>query len=359
MTRWQEALLISSGATVAVVPLVRRVALMTGFLDHPAPHKMHRSPTPYLGGAAICVGVLVAVLSLRTTAHSGVIGAAAALLFVVGLVDDRWGMRPVVKLGLQALAAVVVFAVGFHLQAEGVWLGITPNRTFGLVCTFGLFILMPNSVNLLDNTDGCAAGVVAASASCVLAEALVRHQGEFAVAAAAVTGALLGFLVYNRRPASIFMGDAGSLPLGLVLAVMAVRAGGGVRAPVAAEVSLLFLAVPLADTSTVLVARLLHGRSIFQGGQDHLSHRLAASGISIGYATWLLVAAQAATGATAVAVSVGALAPGLGLVLGAVLLGLVVVPAARPTVNRLVYRPASRELASGLASRLASSDAGS
>lgn len=335
---WIEPLVFSAAATVVAVPVVKRVAVATGFLDRPAPHKVHPQPTPYLGGAAICIGVLVAVLVARTTVHSGVIGAAAAVLFAAGLVDDRRGMPPLVKLAIQGAAAVVVFVIGFHLQAEGVWIHLTGVKWVDLIPTFALFILIPNSVNLLDNTDGCAAGVVAASTACVLAETIVRGQDQFSIAAAAMEGALLGFLVYNRRPASIFMGDAGSLPLGLLLAVMATRAGVGVQAPVCAEATFLLLGIPLADTATVFIARVLHGRSIFQGGQDHLSHRLAASGLSIGYATWTLIVAQAGMGVVAIALAMGQLGGWWALGFGLAMLSAVVVPAARPTINRIVYR---------------------
>ncbi|HUY87044.1 MAG TPA: MraY family glycosyltransferase [Acidimicrobiales bacterium] len=337
---WVEPLILSGAISLAAVPLARRVAVVTGFLDKPAPHKGHSKPTPYLGGVAICLAILVTVLVERSTLHSGVIGVAAGILFITGLVDDRRGVDPLVKLAIQGACALVVFFIGFHLQAEGIWLHWTSNQTANLIPTFLLFILMPNSVNLLDNTDGLAAGVVAASAACVLAETVVRSQTELSIAAAAVEGALLGFLVFNRRPASIFMGDAGSLPLGLLLAVMAVRAGVGVPAPDGAVVSLMLVGLPLADTATVFAARIINGRSIFTGGQDHLSHRLAAVGIPIGWATWILIGTQALLGGLGLAVATGHLAWWAASAAAAVLLGALVGFCLRPAITRIVYRKA-------------------
>ncbi len=344
---WIESLLVSFVVCVIAVPLFRKLAMKTGFLDHPAPHKQHGHSTPYLGGAAIFVGILAAVVVGHDTLHSTIIGIAIAILFFTGLYDDKKTLRPLAKLSLQGLAAVIVFVIGFHLEAQGVWIHLVSSRALDLIPTFVLFILMPNCVNLLDNADGLAAGVVGASALGILLESLLRSQYELAIAAAAVLGALLAFLIFNRHPASIFMGDAGSLPLGLVLIVLAVRAGGVLSTPKGAAITLMYVAIPLADTATVIVARIVNGRSIFQGGQDHLSHRLAASGISLGASTWLLIVCQAliaGMGALAAATQVPLWSA---LVSGSLILIALMGLSIRPSISRAVYPP--EELARAVA----------
>ena len=335
---WIISLGVSFIVCLVSVPLFRQLAIRTDFLDHPADHKQHAKSTPYLGGAAIFVGILAAVVVGHDTLHSTIIGIAVAILFFTGLYDDKKTLRPFAKLALQGLAAIIVFVVGFHLEAQGVWIHLVSSRAIDLVPTFALFVLMPNCVNLLDNADGLAGGVVGASTLGILIESLLRSQFELAIAAAAVLGALMAFLIFNRSPASIFMGDAGSLPLGLVLIVLAVRAGGVLSTPEGAAITLMYVAIPLADTATVFVARIVNGRSIFQGGQDHLSHRLATSGMSLGVSTWLLIVSQAVISAMGALGANGTVSIWFSITVAAMVLVSVMAMGIRPSVSRILYQ---------------------
>ncbi len=198
------------------------------------------------------------------------------------------------------------------------------------VVTIVWIVGITNAVNLLDNMDGLAAGTVAISSAGVFALAALGDQYLVAGAAAAITGACLGFLVYNRRPASIFMGDAGSLFLGFSIAVLTAQVNASeVPRPQSWVVPTLLLGLAVTDTSLVTVERLRHGRSPFKGGQDHLSHRLAALGLGQGWAVVALLGFQAVLATAAVAVGRGLINPLATLAVAVVAAGALVVVALR------------------------------
>jgi UDP-GlcNAc:undecaprenyl-phosphate GlcNAc-1-phosphate transferase len=265
--------------TLVLVPLLRGLALRLGCVDRPATRKFHREPVPLLGGIGITVAFAVGLI-WTSPGRGPTVGLLAGALFLmaVGIVDDTRGMTPWVKLAAQTAAAAI--AVGSGIQTT--FLGEAElNAAFTLIWIVG----MTNAFNLLDNMNGLAAGVATISALtfAVLASRyshLGIEQGTTAVAAAALAGACLGFLPYNLVRAWIFMGDAGSLVLGFVLASLA--ALGSWRSPTVATsllIPLLVLAYPIFDTSLVTLLRLRDGRSVFQGGTDHSSHRLVSLGL--------------------------------------------------------------------------------
>ena len=335
---WVLSFSISTILAIIGVPICRKVAVKTNFLDHPASHKQHSRSTPYLGGVAILFAVLIPIVIFHDTLHSAIVGTAILILFLVGLYDDKYTMPPSLKLLFQGIGAVLVFTVGFYLNATGVLMHFVYSNWINLSITLILFVLLPNSVNLLDNSDGLAAGVVGASCMGILIESLLRAQHDLAIASAALLGALVGFLAYNKKPASIFMGDAGSLPLGLILVILASRSGGGLHTPQGALISLFYLAIPIADTVTVLIARVTNGRSIFQGGQDHLSHRISASGMSLGKSTLILIGAQLALSTLAGLSASHAISSWIAVALGPIILAAIMAIALRPSISDLVYR---------------------
>jgi UDP-GlcNAc:undecaprenyl-phosphate GlcNAc-1-phosphate transferase len=260
------------------VPLLRRIALRLDMVDQPAPRKEHDAPVPLLGGVALCGAVLVSLLALpdrRELAQLGSMLGGATWISAWGLRDDRRPLHPGVKLLSQVVAAVVLMASGVQVRLDlPTWL----NLGLALVWILGI----TNALNLLDNMDGLAAGVggVVAASFTLLAAA----NGQYLVGAmsAAVLGACLGFLIHNFHPASIFMGDSGSLFLGFLLAALGIKLRFSDNvATVTWMVPVLVLGVAVFDTTLVVVSRLRRGLNPFMTpGRDHLSHRLVSLGWS-------------------------------------------------------------------------------
>jgi UDP-GlcNAc:undecaprenyl-phosphate GlcNAc-1-phosphate transferase len=294
---WAIRLVAAFLLTALSTPLLRRVALSRGFLDHPAPPKTHHAPVPYLGGLALAGSVLAVLLvGADVPSRTRVFAAAAAGLCAIGLLDDRRQVRVTTRLAVQLLCAAAV--VGAGLRAD-----VTGLPAVDVPLTIVWIVGITNALNLLDNKDGLAAGTAATAGGAAVALATHAGQPVSTALAAGLTGACLGFLLYNRPPASIFMGDAGSLFLGYSLAVLAVelQAEGGQALEGGWALPLLLLAVPILDTATVTTARRRRGRPISEGGRDHLSHRLIARGASTLLAVAILVVAQAAFATLAVA----------------------------------------------------------
>ena len=266
--------------TVILTPIVRALATRWSLIDRPEDRKFHRHPIPLLGGLAIVAGVLAALLVLPVAAEDGRVWgvlSAAIVVAATGLWDDLRGLSVAAKLLAQLAAAAILVSTGLFVDLA------LPAWSDGAL-TILWIVGMTNAFNLLDNMDGLAAGVTATAALGFLA--LTAPQGGFAPSlAASLLGAALGFLVYNFHPARIFMGDAGSLFLGVLLAVLGLelQTGLGVTKPwIAALVPILVLAVPIFDTTLVTVSRWRRGHNpLTTPGQDHLSHRLTRRGFSI------------------------------------------------------------------------------
>ncbi len=337
MPSWGLPLAVALAVTTCVVPLLRRLATVTGFVDRPGAHKSHHRPTPYLGGVGLIAGVLTGMVTAHHLGmHVVVIALGAGVLGTVGLVDDYRTVHPGIRLMLQLAAAGVAVLLGLRVSVTGV---VAVDALITLVWIVGV----TNAFNLLDNMDGLSAGVAAAAALGILASAALAGHDPAADAAGAIVGACMGFLLYNRRPASIFMGDTGSLFLGFVVAVLAIEVDSTVSAPASFLIPMLVLGLPMLDTATVALARARRGRSVLRGGRDHLSHRLVALGIPPGRAVAILVGVQLAMGALAVLVGRQAAPLWLGAVAGAVvLLGLSLVTArARVYTDQILGLPRS------------------
>lgn len=276
------AFLVSSVLAWVLTPLMLRLAVRRSILDLPGERKAQNSPVPYLGGVAIVLAFAVTVLvaGLVTAPPSGLGALSAALgmgllLALTGLLDDLRGLSPYLRLAVEVAAGVVVYMSGPAIEFPGpVWLDV--------VVTVVWVVGVTNALNLLDNMDGLSAGVasIAAVSFCVIA----GLNGQFLVAAlsAAVAGCAVGFLRHNFHPAKIYMGDAGSLFLGFMLAFLAIRLNLAEAPPsVALFVPVLVLGVALLDTTLVTFNRLRHHRSPMQGGRDHTSHRLVWLGIPV------------------------------------------------------------------------------
>jgi UDP-GlcNAc:undecaprenyl-phosphate/decaprenyl-phosphate GlcNAc-1-phosphate transferase len=259
----------AAGLVQISVPLAIRLALATGFLDHPVAYKKHDRATPYLGGLGVMAAALPVALVVGGGSDVSVIVACAAGLCLVGIVDDRVHLGPLVRVFAEFAAAFALW------QADLGWL-LFNESALNLALTTLWVVGLVNAVNLMDNLDGAAGTVGAVSAAGV--GLLAATQGETAIAAMmfALAGACAGFLRFNlARPSRVFLGDGGSMPLGFVLAagVTAIPATDGFgTAAVFAVVPLVGLAV--LDTSLVVFSRLRRGVGVFTGGRDHLTHRL-------------------------------------------------------------------------------------
>lgn len=258
----------------AFTPIAARFARRTGVVDPPRTDRFHARTTPYLGGLAIAGGVLL-VSALVTGAHGQLVVVLLGALAIgtLGLVDDIRNVGPVVKVTVEASLGVALWLVGIRA-------GLFDIAALDLLLTVIWVVAVTNAVNILDNMDGVAAGVVAVSALGLAV--IAASQGEFLVTALALAaaGGCLGFLPYNFPPASIFLGDAGSLLLGFLLASLGLKLDLiGPTSPARAIVPALALAVPLFDMTLVTIARWSEGRPVYLGGTDHAAHRLHARGV--------------------------------------------------------------------------------
>jgi UDP-GlcNAc:undecaprenyl-phosphate/decaprenyl-phosphate GlcNAc-1-phosphate transferase len=309
--------------TAVLTPLAIRLALRVGLIDRPAPHKLHDRPTPYLGGIPIAVSVL-AILLVPVFRHDPLrweflaIGLGAAVVATVGLLDDARPLPPGFRLGVQALAALGLWMSGVRVDPTGILI-------LDLLILVVFVLAVTNAVNLLDNMDGISTGTVAIAAVFMYLAAASQGQELVGLMAIALAGACLGFLPYNVSPARIFLGDAGSMFMGFLLASIAVKLRFYGYPPVTrAAVPLLILAVPLFDMTLVVFSRWRAGRPIFRGGTDHSSHRMLFLGASHRQAALATYAGGTGTGLLALTIiAVRAEALAWGTVAVAVAAGLV------------------------------------
>ena len=269
------AALVAFAVAAALTPLAARFARRIGAVDQQKDIGLAKDATPLLGGLAIFGGALVAgVLFLPDNDRTEGILAAAALITIVGALDDRFELPPIVKLAGQCLAAGVLVMSGVVVDTFTFpFLHRVELGEFGGPLTMFALVLLMNIVNFSDGADGLAAGVcaIAAVAFAIIAFDLGRRTaGTLAMITA---GAALGFLIFNFPPAKVFMGDCGSNLLGLLLGAVIVEGTLKTNALIALVGPLVVLAVPLLDTSFVVLKRLKYGRPIYRGDSNHFHHR--------------------------------------------------------------------------------------
>ncbi len=299
---WLVIFTLALAVAVVGTPLMRQVAIHLGVLDRPAARKVHTAPVPLLGGVAIYAGVLVALAfyaDRREIVQVAGILVGATWVAATGVWDDHSGLRASAKLLAQVVAAGVLLAAGIQVKLPiPVWMNVALTITWVVGIT--------NAFNLLDNMDGLSSGVAAVASAYFLLLAALSGQYLVGAFAAAVLGASLGFWIYNFNPARIFMGDAGSLLLGFLMAVLGIKLRFPTNVPwVTWMVPVLVLGVPIFDTTLVVVSRLRRGRNpLTTPGKDHVSHRLVRLGWTKREAVLLLYLAGCALGGIAIFVSV-------------------------------------------------------
>ena len=298
---YAKAFGIAVSAAVVFTLAVRTAARRWKLIAKPRPDRWHKKPTALYGGIAIFAAFFVTTLFLHKTPHvagSHLLLACSGGMFLLGLIDDAAHLKPYAKLVGQIFICTALTMFGLRLH----WL---PSTVLDQALTIFWLVGITNAINLLDNLDGLAGGV---SAIAALYLVYFCHDAGFAAVAllaATFAGAVVGFLVFNFNPASIFMGDCGSLFLGFFLgAVTLVSNSGGIRRNIVAVLAIpvLLLLIPIVDTTLVTISRRMAGRPVSQGGRDHTSHRLVALGLSERNAAITLWALAALAGGIAVAV---------------------------------------------------------
>ena len=278
--------------------LARSASHRVGLVAAPRADRWHQKPTAMMGGVAIYIAFLIGFLVFAPKhQHTWAILGGATLLFATGLVDDAIHIKPYVKLVLQLIASATLVFFGLQLPwGDYQWIN--------LVLTIFWLVGITNAVNLLDNMDGLAGGITLISSVFLAITLILNGQTTMAIVPALLGGAVLGFLVFNFNPASIFMGDSGSMFLGFTLAGTALLADTARFRSLSSVLltPVLILLLPIFDTCFVTIARKFSGRPISQGGRDHTSHRLVALGVSERRAVTLLYIFAAVCGVLALAV---------------------------------------------------------
>ena len=286
---------LALGSALLLTPLMRRVVELLGLYAQPTRDRWHMRPVAMLGGLPIVAAVLIGVLSTYPSVSLLPLLIASGLMSLLGMTDDLVTIRPATKLVVQLLIATVIVY----------WLPPVPLTTSPIADALLSILWMvgiTNALNLLDNIDGLAAGVAAIAGIFYLAALFPAGATPLNCALAAFVGAAIGFLRYNFHPASIFMGDTGSLFLGAFLGGVGLMAAPALNAQLAwlAAIPVLILLLPIFDVVFVTFTRRLAGRSALIGGRDHTSHRLVALGISERRAVVILYALAMLGGAVGV-----------------------------------------------------------
>jgi UDP-GlcNAc:undecaprenyl-phosphate GlcNAc-1-phosphate transferase len=263
-------LVLSAGSAFAATPVAIRTAKRLEFFDKPAGYKGHAAPTPYLGGAAVVFAFSLSLLTLAGHLDRTVPLVAATLaLWVVGTCDDRFNLSPWIRLATEVVLAAVLWSIGLGWDlGYGALLDI-------LVTVFWIAAVV-NAFNLFDNMDGAASSMAAVVAGGLVILGTLHGNVWLAVASASLCGACLGFLPGNlTRPAKVFLGDGGSMPVGFAIAALVmIGVSDETREWQALAMGLLFVGIPALDTALVVISRGRRGIPILSGGQDHLTHRM-------------------------------------------------------------------------------------
>ncbi|HTG14836.1 MAG TPA: hypothetical protein VK747_06170 [Blastocatellia bacterium] len=313
-------IIVASASTlllaIALTALARVISPRVGLVAAPRQDRWHSKPTPLLGGLAIYLAFVAGFCFFgpRTTGAYAIL-AGGTLLVITGLVDDILHIKPYTKLVFQLIAASILVYFGLHLP-------FVEYQLVNNLLTIFWLVGITNALNLLDNMDGLAGGISAIACVFLAVTFLLNGQIQEAVLPAMLGAAALGFLVFNFSPASIFMGDSGSMFLGFLLSGTALLSDSGRLRNLTSVLltPVLILMIPIFDTCIVTITRKLSGRPISQGGRDHTSHRLVALGVSERRAVLLLYSLAAASGALALMVRLMSTTVMMGLVPGFALL---------------------------------------
>jgi len=337
---WYVALFLAAGAlSLAVTPAVRAAALQIGAVDRGGGRRVHHGHVPRLGGVALLVagagalllaqGLGIPVLELLES-HGwrlGWLAAGATLMLLLGSLDDVRGVGPLGKLAGQTVAALIAVygGYGFHALTNPFGGGVVWLGPLGGLLTVLWIVIVTNAFNLIDGLDGLAAGTGLIAAVTLFLVALSEQRPDAAVMAVTLAGVLAGFLRFNVAPASIFLGDAGSLLLGYLLALLSIQSLQKGPTAVVVLVPILTLGLPILEAAVTVARRWLVAgiASVVHADREHIHHRLLHLGLTQRRAVWVLWAVCAAFGALAL-LAVGARGVGNAAIVGGVALATVV-----------------------------------
>lgn len=291
--------ILAFAVTYICVPWARRLALRLDAVDYPSARRVNKRPVPRMGGIAMTAGIAAALLvevageyflgwagfyvhGDNTVNHAGVM-AGLLVVVLVGALDDIYSLKPSLKLAGQILGAIVIAGSGLLLSsiANPLGSGFIEFGWFSYPLTVLYLVCFMNVINLIDGLDGLAAGISAIASFFLFLIAFGRGMEETAMLSIILLGATLAFLRYNFTPASIFMGDSGSLMLGTMIGVISLM--GVMRSPtvIVLAVPLVIAAIPIADTTAAIARRLYHHRPIQQADRKHLHHLLLSRGLGV------------------------------------------------------------------------------
>jgi UDP-GlcNAc:undecaprenyl-phosphate/decaprenyl-phosphate GlcNAc-1-phosphate transferase len=295
------SLLVAAAAVSALLTYwVRTTAVAYGLKATPVYGRhLHTKPLPRLGGIAICVTFMTAALayipisrllhvSVSTRSYLGIL-IPVLLIFLMGAYDDVKPLKPKAKIAVQASAAVLLYLAGFGIHYFSSLFGAGPlGVAIDLPLTVFWVLLITNAFNLIDGLDGLAAGSAMISAVALLVVCLLGHNALITYLVVVLLGAILGFLPFNFYPASIFMGDSGSLFIGFLLSALAMAAGQEVTTSAGIAIPILAFGLPILDVALAVLRRLIRARPIFRGDTDHIHHKLLRRGLSHRQAVFVL-----------------------------------------------------------------------
>ncbi len=335
------ALIVAFFAT----PIARRIAFNSGAVNVPKDNRrVHKKPMALMGGLAIIVGFLIAVIYSFSTKDSKVFFAylsqpkamgmisGVLIIIVLGVVDDIKPLRARIKFPIQLLAAVIVVATGSRILAISKPFQATvathPSMMYllGDILAFVISVLwivgVTNAINLIDGLDGLAAGVSGIATLSLYIVAVIRNQDDVAIIAVSLVGAIFGFLPYNFNPAKIFMGDTGSTFLGFVLAILSIEGTMKSVTALAMAIPILVLGLPIFDTAFAIIRRIVGGRPIGEADRGHIHHRLLDMGISHRMSVIILYIISGGLGLFSIALVDKGLLPSLILLIILVMFGI-------------------------------------
>lgn len=291
------------------MPHLQKIAIKLNVIDRPnQTHKTHAEPVPYLGGFSIVIPITFLsvfggflVNGIENYLKLIVFLLPSLIMAAVGFVDDFINLPPkprfIIQLAVSMTVSIVLFQSGFASQISG-----QPLLDFFISVTW--LVGLTNAFNFIDNLDGGAAGVSIVAALTIFLLGWMSDQYLIATLAICVAGATFGFIFWNINPARIYLGDGGALFLGIVFGILLLQLEPkAIDSVTSLTIPILVLAVPIIDTSVVVISRTLRGNSVFQGGRDHLSHRIQKKGFSRKYTAILLWLMSLAFSALAVMIN--------------------------------------------------------
>jgi UDP-GlcNAc:undecaprenyl-phosphate GlcNAc-1-phosphate transferase len=286
LIQYSILLTVVSVTAFVITPIFRSIARKLKILDYPGGRKLQANPVAYLGGLSIITPITLGSflplftslpIDLKQQLYLGLILPALAIAFI-GLLDDIYQLPPWPRFLSQSAVGVIN---SFMLYLSGAGVKVFDNQLLNTLATIFWVVVIINALNFIDNMDGLATSISIVASLAMFTLTYLNNQYLVAALSLAIFASCIGFLFWNKRPASIYLGDAGALYLGFLLAAISIRIDlDNNSAPIRALVLILILAIPVIDTTQVVVLRISKGKSPFEGGRDHISHLLLKRGLS-------------------------------------------------------------------------------